>query len=123
MSIQGFNNGPLTYLTGATPIPDGCLATLTSVAGTVTLCGDLGFPIGIADGLVPAATYGTFRPLRGRVRLIASGAITAGDFVIPDAAGKVATADSAAVRDAELIGQAETTTTTDGDVVYVACPR
>ncbi len=53
--------------------------------------------------------------IRGQVRATASGAITAGARVAPDANGKV---KAAATGDC-VIGEAKDTTTTDGDILIV----
>ena len=105
MSIQGFNQDPLTYLAGEL-IGDGLLATLTGTAGSVGLCGAAGVPVGICDGSAASGAYGTFRPMRGRVRVY--GTIAAGNFCKAGASGTVVVEASAAVRSANTIGQAET---------------
>ena len=134
MSLQGFSQeGPLTYKNGDTGvISSNYLATLTSTAGSVVACGVGGVPVGVADGDVAIGDYGTFRPLRGRVQLVATPlfAITAGQFVTTDAGGSVI-ADTGATgtadaRTVNTIGQAETAVTGDTGAncnLWVVCPK
>jgi|ERR1035437_1936030 hypothetical protein len=124
MSIQGFQlDSPLTYLTAAAPIASNLLVTLTATAGTVDLCGENGVPVGIADGAIPAASYGAFRPLQGRVQVVAASAFLAGDYLCAAAAGEVeGDAGSPSVtRSVNTIGQAETAASNPGDVVWMVC--
>ena len=119
MSLQGFNSEGLTYLTNGV-IATNLLVTLTSTAGTVGLCGAAGVPVGVADGAVASAAYGTFRPMRGRIQVVSTATITAGDFVKAGASGQVAPEASVAVRTANTIGQAETGVTGSGKFWMVA---
>lgn len=120
MSLQGFNSGPLTYKAGA-PIATNLLVTLTATAGTVGLCGVSGYPIGVADGAVASGASGCFQPMEGRIKVVCSAAVAAGDFVKAAAAGQVAPESSVTTRTAATIGQAETGTTNPGDVFWMIC--
>jgi hypothetical protein len=62
------------------------------------------------SGGVPGVGDGV---LRGRTRVTASAAITAGDRIAPEANGKVKTAVAADI----VIGRALETCTTDGDII------
>ena len=126
MSLQGFSQeGPLTYLTASNAIGANLLVTLTATAGVVDLCGASGYPVGIADapagGNIPAATEGTFFPLKRRVLVIASAAINPGDFCKAAAAGQVAPEATVTTLTAATIGQAETAASGAGVGFYMVC--
>jgi len=120
MSNQGFNSGPLTYLTGA-QIAANLLVTLTATAGTVGLCGASGIPVGVATDLVTSGAYGTFQPMRGRILVTASAQVVAGNFVKAAASGQVAPESSATTRTAATIGQAETAANGQGNTFWMVC--
>lgn len=100
---------------------DGTLAT--AGAGVTSWVGVAGHDVAASGDLFPVYCGGI-------QRLVASGAITAGDQVITDTGGKVASLAAAAAATAadvnkarEVVGVALTTTTDDGDEVHVAMVR
>ena len=119
MSLQGFNQGPLTYK-AANAIATNLLVTLTTTAGSVDVCGASGVPVGIADGAVASGAYGNFLPVEGRVQVVSSATIAAGDFVKAAAAGQVAPEATVTTRTAATIGQAETAVSGSGTFWMVA---
>jgi len=119
MSIQGFNDGPLTYKAAA-DIAANLLVTLTSTAGSVDLCGEDGFPVGVSTDAVATGAYGTFQPLRGRILVTAGDTISAGDFLTAGGAGVVIPEDNVTARSAMTVGQAETAASLAG-TLWMVC--
>jgi len=120
MSMQGFNAGPLTYKAAA-EVAANLLVTLTSTAGSVDLCGDSGFPVGVSTDLIASGAYGAFQPMRGRILVTASAEIAAGDFVVAAASGQVAPETEVTTRTAFTIGQAETAAADAGATFWMVC--
>jgi len=83
----------------------------------VVTAADTDVPCGVTSAALPASAGGVHGVgdvvLRGRTRVTASAAITAGDRLAPEAAGKVKTAASGDI----VIGQALEAATADDDVI------
>lgn len=73
---------------------------------------DTDVPCGVAAAAIANGSNGD-RAIRGRARVVAAGAITAGDRIAPTANGKVQTAASGDV----VLGQALDAAAADGDVI------
>lgn len=127
MSTQGFQqDSPLTYLNGDTGvIPSNALVTLTATAGSVACCAADGVPVGIADGDIGMGSYGSFKTMQGRVRVLATPlvAIAAGVFCAADAAGCVKQDTGVAVT-VNTVGMSETSVSGDtgaANALYIVC--
>ena len=92
---------------------------LGSAETQVDVCGATDTPIGIAQAPASAGDQVAVR-VAGISKAVASAAITAGAFVKPAASGKVAAVASAGD---EIIGQALTAASGDGDIIDVLLAR
>jgi hypothetical protein len=117
--------GPLS-LTAAAALTQGYLVKLdTSAKAALAGSGDV--PLGVVSETVASGDTVSVEPCEGVVKLVASAAISIGDYVCATTGGKVAKEDApithANTPTAFTIGQAITAATTDGDAVFVASLR
>jgi len=111
-----FKPGQDITLTASGPITGGQLVAVSGVNTAAPTGGSVPNWLGVARQ--DAATGDKVVIVRGGVqKLVASGAVTAGDRVIPATAGKVATSTAA-----NTVGTA-LTTAVDGAIVLVAMDR
>jgi len=121
--LPRYTPGDAITQTASAAITGGRLVEVSATGTVATAAADSAKVVGVAAADVAASGDRLLCfPVRGGGvhKLVASGAITAGEGVVSDTGGKVKSATTATAAAAgTLLGIALTTTTTDGDIVDV----
>ena len=119
---EGQHDGVITYKTDAASAPRFLLGKIGTDAAHVAVSGIGDIPLGVitdeaaaAEELVTLALFGSYDTT---LKVVASGAIVAGAFVVGDAGGKVRTLPVTAGT-YYIVGRALNAAAADGDIVEI----